>query len=116
MNFCTKCDQYLSIQEELIDGKQRNIYLYCINCQCKFECQNYQIQHKCYRQKSKDEFVVMNQHLNAYKSKDITLPMKQTKCPKCKQTNMNKFERIYFKNNHQFELNYICSNCYHNWC
>ena len=123
MNFCTQCHQFLSIREEIqqiqnsqkTPPKKRNIYLYCVNCQCKFECKNYRIELKYYRQKSKDEFVVMNQHLNAYKSKDITLPMQKKKCPKCKQTNMNKFERIYFKNNHQFELNYICSNCYYNW-
>ena len=114
MNFCTNCVKYLSIREELIDGK-RNMSFYCSNCDIKFQCNNYQIEYKMYRHKSKDEFVTMNQHLNPYKSKDITLPMQKTQCPQCKATNWNKFERLYFKNNHQFELNHICTNCYHNW-
>ena len=116
MNFCQYCHQYLTIDEEKdSDTNEWCICLFCVHCQRKFECKSYLIEHRCYRQKSKDQFILMNQHLTSYKAKDITLPIKSIQCPKCKKVNMNKFERKYYKNNHQFELNYICINCHHNW-
>ena len=120
MNFCIKCNKYLSIREEIVPhptDPTRGLFWYCNDPECDFklECTDFQIEHKIYQQRCKDDFMIRNQHLNRHKTQDITLPIKKSKCPKCHQISLNHYEPIYFKNIHQFEMNNICSHCYHNW-
>ena len=115
MNFCGECHKYLSVQEEINEKHERCLYWFCPDCKYKIECKNFQIEHKIYQQRCKDDFMLRNKHLNKHKAQDITLPIKESKCPKCLQVNLNHYEPIYFKNIHQFEMNHICSHCHHNW-
>jgi len=110
MHFCELCNQYLGIRNELIDGKHK-LFLFCKNTECnyKIECQEKRMTHRIYRQNKIND----KTFLNKYKINDITLPQKSSKCPNCKKTNKNRFERKYFNN--QYYINNICSCCYHNW-
>jgi len=109
--FCVFCLQKLNVREELIDEKFANLFYYCENKNCNYKkkCVNYQIEYKKYYHNKNIETLYLNQ----YKAKDITLPFKKSKCPKCQKKNYNRFERKYF--NHKFYINNICSECFYNW-
>lgn len=108
--FCEKCDCLLHVKEILNEDNKRELYRFCKNenCDYKKKCTSFKILKKDYRFK-----LVNRTHLNEHKSKDSTLPIKKSKCPKCKKTNINKYERKYFRN--QFFINHLCSSCNYNW-
>ena len=110
MHFCDKCECLLVVRELLTAEKKRVLYYICNNgtCDTKKLCTSFRISKKNYRHKLSDK-----NYLNKFKTKDSTLPIKKSTCPKCNKTNINKYERKYFRN--QFFINHICSSCYHNW-
>lgn len=110
MEFCNNCKNYLFLKEEKVNT-QRKLYYYCKNCDFKKECLNNKILFKRY--KFDEEKIEDNSYINKYKVSDITLHKKNTKCPKCKKINNNVYEVKYLNNS--YNLNFVCSNCYHSW-
>ena len=112
MEFCENCKNYLFLKEQKINDK-RTLYYYCKCCEFQKECDNNKISFKRY--KFEEQKTDENNHMNKYKTNDMTLPRKSTKCPKCKKTNNNVYEVKYLNN--CYNLNMICSNstCHHNW-
>ena len=110
MEFCEDCKNYLFLKEQKINNK-RTLCYYCKGCNFQKECQNNKISFKRYKfeDKKNDE----NSFMNKYKTEDVTLPRKQCKCSKCKKTNNNVYEVKYLNN--CYNLNVICSSCFHNF-
>lgn len=111
MNFCEICDRHLNIKEEFDENlKTRHVYLFCIKCNYKIQCDNFKLFYKNYQKTAlKNNTIKMNE----YKSNDITLPLKKSKCTNCNQTNLNRYEKKYSKSS--FAINHICSNCFTNF-
>ena len=110
MEFCESCKNYLFLKEEKVDNK-RQLFYYCRGCDFKKQCVNNKISFKRYNfdsNKNDD-----TSYMNKYKVNDLTLPKKTCKCPKCKKTNNNVYEVKYINN--CYNLNVICSYCFHNW-
>jgi len=121
--FCNKCNNTLTIREEFIekDGNKKGIFYYCCNKECNHErnpvpISEYQVFYKNYRniENNKSSSSSNDSHLNEYKSHDITLPSKLSKCPRCNKRNDNKYERK-ISTSGTIYINKICSHCYHNW-
>ena len=93
MEFCGNCKNYLFLKEEKVNN-ERILFYICKKCDFKKECLNNKISFKTYK---KTDNVINDKHLNKYKVTDPTLPTKNSKCPKCKKTNVNTYEVKYYK-------------------
>lgn len=101
MNFCTSCDSILELKvndkKELIE--KCNKCPYFIIKKDRLVCKKYYRESKC-EEKYKNNF-----------NNDYTLPSKESTCPSCNMTNINKYQKIYYQK--KFFIQNICENCLH---
>ena len=118
MEFCDKCENYLSLKEvrnineeekeQKLDSNDFDIVYHCSSCNLEKPCNKYMIYKKVYK---KEGLVMKDKHLNKYKARDPTLPRRKSKCTSCNKVDNNPYQVKYADNS--FNILSICLSCNH---